>query len=109
VPLGTASQRTQAGHRHTHPNDRWSLDFASDQFIDGRRLRILVVIDDCTRECLALIPDTSISGIRVTRKLNKLLRERGKPKNRDGTGDALVHPTRYAGLDASPFNDLSAR
>jgi len=34
-------------------NDRWSLDFVSDQFIDGRRLRILVVVDDCTRECLA--------------------------------------------------------
>jgi putative transposase len=46
------------------PNDRWSLDFAADQFIDGRRLRILVVVDDCTRECLALIADTSISGIR---------------------------------------------
>jgi putative transposase len=30
------------------PNDRWSLDFAADQFIDGRRLRILVVVDDCT-------------------------------------------------------------
>ena len=39
-----------------------------------------MVIDDCTRECLALIPDTSISGIRVTRELNKLLRQRGKPK-----------------------------
>jgi hypothetical protein len=37
------------------------------QFIDGRRLRILVVVDDCTRECLALVPDTSISGIRVAR------------------------------------------
>jgi putative transposase len=47
------------------PNDRWSLDFVADQFIDGRRLRILVVVDDCTRECLALVPDTSISGIRV--------------------------------------------
>jgi putative transposase len=43
------------------PNERWSLDFAADQFIDGRRLRILVVVDDCTRECLALIADTSIS------------------------------------------------
>ena len=32
------------------PNDRWSLDFVSDQFIDGRRIRILVVVDDCTRE-----------------------------------------------------------
>jgi putative transposase len=62
------------------PNDRWSLDFIADQFIDGRRLRILVVVDDCTRECLALIADTSISGIRVDRELDRLLGERGKPK-----------------------------
>ena len=62
------------------PNDRWSLDFASDQFIDGRRMRILVVVDDCTRECLALVPDTSISGIRVARELDRLLVAHGKPK-----------------------------
>jgi putative transposase len=62
------------------PNDRWSLDFAADQFIDGRRLRILVVVDDCTRECLTLVADTSISGIRVARELDRLLIERGKPK-----------------------------
>jgi transposase InsO family protein len=43
-------------------------------------LRILVVVDDCTRECLALIADTSISGIRVARELDRLLGERGKPK-----------------------------
>lgn len=40
------------------PNDRWSLDFASDQLTDGRRFRILTVVDDCTRECLALVADT---------------------------------------------------
>ena len=62
------------------PNDRWSLDFVSDQFIDGRRMRILVVVDDCTRECLALVPDTSISGIRVARELDRLLVAYGKPK-----------------------------
>jgi putative transposase len=62
------------------PNDRWSLDFVADQFIDGRRLRILAVIDDCTRECLALVPDTSISGIRVARELDRLLQVYGKPK-----------------------------
>ena len=62
------------------PNDSWSLDFVADQFIDGRRLRILVVVDDCTRECLALVADTSISGIRVARELDRLLAERGKPK-----------------------------
>jgi putative transposase len=62
------------------PNERWSLDFVADQFIDGRRLRILVVIDDCSRECLALIADTSISGIRVARELDRVLVEYGKPK-----------------------------
>jgi putative transposase len=60
-------------------NERWSLDFVADQFIDGRRMRILVVVDDCTRECLALVADTSISGIRVARELDRLLVERGKP------------------------------
>jgi len=43
------------------PNDRWLLDFVADQFIDGPRMRILIVVDDCTRECLALVADTSIS------------------------------------------------
>jgi putative transposase len=62
------------------PNERWSIDFAADQFIDGRRLRVLVVVDDCTRECLALIADTSISGIRVARELDRLLIDRGKPR-----------------------------
>jgi putative transposase len=62
------------------PNERWSLDFVADQFIDGRRLRILVVIDDCSCECLALIADTSISGIRGARELDRLLVEHGKPK-----------------------------
>jgi putative transposase len=62
------------------PNERWSLDFVADQFIDGRRMRILVVVDDCSRECLALIADTSISGIRVARELDGLVADRGKPK-----------------------------
>jgi putative transposase len=62
------------------PNDRWSIDFVADQFIDGRRMRILIVVDDCTRECLALIADTSLSGIRVARELDQLLADRGKPK-----------------------------
>ena len=52
----------------------------SDQFNDGRRFRVLTVVDDCTRECLALIADTSLSGRRVVRELNQLLMQRGKPK-----------------------------
>ena len=62
------------------PNERWSLDFVSDQLTDGRRFRILTVVDDCTRECLALVADTSLSGIRVARELDRLMIERGKPK-----------------------------
>jgi len=62
------------------PNERWSLDFVSDQFTDGRRFRILTVVDDCTQECLALLADTSLSGVRVVRELDRLFAERGKPK-----------------------------
>src|SRR3546814_6289260 len=40
------------------PNQRWSLDFVSDTLISGRRIRILAVVDDFTRECLALVADT---------------------------------------------------
>src|SRR3954452_8876643 len=61
------------------PNQRWSLDFVHDQMTDGRRFRILGVVDDCTRECLALVPDTSISGARVARDLGKLVALRGRP------------------------------
>ena len=55
------------------PNDRWSLDFVSDQLTDGRRFRILAVVDDCTRECLALVADTSLSGQRVARELDRII------------------------------------
>jgi transposase InsO family protein len=60
-------------------NARWSLDFVHDQFAHGRRFRILNVVDDVTRECLAAIPDTSISGRRVARELTTLITRRGKP------------------------------
>jgi len=61
-------------------NERWSLDFVSDAFTDGRRFRVLAIIDDYSRECLALVADTSLSGMRVTRELNQLLSRRGKPR-----------------------------
>ena len=60
-------------------NQRWSLDFVSDQMTDGRRFRILTVIDNCTRECLALVADTSLSGRRVARELDAIIRQRGRP------------------------------
>jgi putative transposase len=61
------------------PNARWSLDFVHDQFACGRRFRILNIVDDVTRECLAALPDTSISGKRVARELTTLIAKRGKP------------------------------
>jgi putative transposase len=60
-------------------NQRWSLDFVSDALIDSRRFRILAVVDDFTRECLALVVDTSLSGVRVVRELNRLAKFCGLP------------------------------
>ena len=59
------------------PNQRWSLDFVSDTLTDGRRFRILVVVDDFTRECLGLVADTSLSGAQVARELTALIVRRG--------------------------------
>jgi len=61
------------------PNARWSVDFVHDQFADGRRFRIFNVVDDVTKECLAAVVDTSISGRRVARELTALVERRGKP------------------------------
>lgn len=60
-------------------NARWSLDFVHDQLAGGRRFRILNVVDDVTRECLAAIADTSLSGRRVARELTALVGRRGRP------------------------------
>jgi transposase InsO family protein len=60
-------------------NARWSLDFVHDQYANGRRFRILNIVDDVTKECLGAIPDTSISGRRVARELTTIIAARGKP------------------------------
>ena len=62
------------------PDERWSLDFVSDAFTDGRRFRVLAIVDDFSRECLGLIADTSLSGLRVTRELSAIMMRRGRPK-----------------------------
>ena len=62
------------------PNDRWSMDFVSDITVTGRRFRIFALIDEITRECIALEVDTSITGQHVTRYLNKAMLFRGRPK-----------------------------
>ena len=62
------------------PNARWSIDFIHDQMACGRRFRILNILDDVTKECLAAVADTSISGKRVARELTHLIARRGKPE-----------------------------
>ncbi|MBK8545090.1 MAG: IS3 family transposase [Caulobacteraceae bacterium] len=61
------------------PNACWSLDFVHYQMTDGRRFRVLAVVDNCTRECLALVADTSISGVRMARELSRIIAWRGRP------------------------------
>lgn len=63
----------------TVPNSRWSVDFVHDQLANGRRFRVLNVIDDVTKECLAAVPDTSISGKRVVREMRAIIDRCGRP------------------------------
>lgn len=60
-------------------DQRWSLDFVADALADGRRFRMLCVVDDFTREALATMVDTSIGGARVVRELDRLAATRRLP------------------------------
>ncbi|WP_413212602.1 MULTISPECIES: IS3 family transposase [Burkholderiaceae] len=63
----------------TGPNQSWSMDFVSDGLAHGRRFRCLNVVDDYTRECLAIEVDTSLPGLRVKQVLQRLAEMRGLP------------------------------
>ena len=86
------------------PNARWSVDFVHDQLGDGRRLRIFNVVDDVTKECLAAVVDTSISGKRVARELTAIIARRGKPDlivsdhGTEFTSNAMLQWTQAAGV-----------
>jgi putative transposase len=103
LPRGRAARapswwpQARSGHAQAHgvarwsEPQRWSLELGaprpsplryvsvSDSLIFGRRFHILCVVDDYTRECLALVADTSLSGARVARELTSLMGSRGKP------------------------------
>jgi putative transposase len=64
----------------TAPNEEWSLDFVHDRLASGRAIRVLGVVDTFTRECLALEVDTSFASRRVTRVLDEVIAERGRPR-----------------------------
>ncbi|TXH80339.1 MAG: IS3 family transposase [Rhizobium sp.] len=87
------------------PNARWSTDFVHDQFTNGRRFRILNIVDDVTKQCLGAIPDTSISGRRVARELTAIIERHGKPgmivsdHGTEFTCNAMLAWCRDSGID----------
>lgn len=62
-------------------NQRWSMDFVSDQLASGRRFRVLNVVDDFSREVIGQLVSVSISGQQVARYLTQLIEIRGKPRS----------------------------
>jgi putative transposase len=64
----------------TRPNERWSMDFVHDTLASGRKFRTLNIVDDLTREALAIEVDTSLGGHRVVRVLERLAALRGLPQ-----------------------------
>jgi putative transposase len=64
----------------TRPNQRWSIDFVSDCVSTGKVIRMLTMVDDCTRECPSIEVDTSLGELRVRRVLDRVAAERGLPE-----------------------------
>lgn len=63
------------------PNYSWSMDFMADSLVNGRRFRVLNIIDDFNREVLSMTIDTSIRSQRVVRELSNLVQWRGRPES----------------------------
>ncbi len=76
----TAGQREILMNLPVGPNYRWSIDFVMDSLATGRRFRTFNIVDDFTRESVAIEVDTSISGMRVTGVLDRLAATRGLPE-----------------------------
>ncbi len=62
------------------PNQRWAMDFVHQRLVDGRWFRVLTVLDQCTRECLRLFADSSLSGQKVAAALEPVVQYRGAPQ-----------------------------
>lgn len=73
--LGARNEPTAA----TRPNERWALDFVQDRLADGRKFRLLAIIDVFTRECLKIDVAFSLRGTHVVSALEELMTERGRP------------------------------
>ena len=82
-------------------NLRWSIDFVADTLTSGRRFRILTLVDDFTRECLALVVDTSLTGLRVARELDRVAEQM--------LVEALVTKAAVEALDEAILHRLARR
>lgn len=76
----TASQLRIQIPDAVRPNQQWAMDFMADALFNGRKIRLFTLIDEYTRECLALEVDTSINGVRVTAILSRVALMRGLPE-----------------------------
>jgi len=76
----TAKWRGEKPNAPAYINARWSMDFVHDSTARGQKLRMLNILDDCTRRCLRIEVDTSLSGERVARTLDQIIELHGKPQ-----------------------------
>jgi len=89
----------------TGPNQSWLMDFACDGFVDGRRLRCLNIVDDFTRECLAIEVDTSLLARRVVSVLERLTEFHGLPQSVTVDNDLNLSARPWmSGLIVNSFN-----
>ncbi|MGV7204000.1 IS3 family transposase [Xanthomonas citri] len=75
-----SSRRRQPIKVATAPNTLWGMDFVSDAFFDGRRFRLLPVLDHFTHECLDIVVDQSLRADDVAAAVARLVVQRGKPE-----------------------------
>jgi putative transposase len=87
LQVRTAKRAKRAAHTRVplpqpvRANQRWSMDFVSDRFSDGRWFRILTVVDQYTRECLCAFADRTQTGEKVVEQMKRLVRLRGLPES----------------------------
>jgi putative transposase len=85
--------------RALRPNQKWSMDFMSAKLLDGRWFRVLTLIDQFTRECLALVADGALNGHKVALTLSQVVAERGAPESITADhGSEFARPWTKAGF-----------
>jgi len=86
-------------------NQQWAVDFVHDVLAGGRKFRVLSVVDEYSRECLALEVDTSFPSQRVTRALETIIADRGKPQSiRMDNGPELTSRHIWPGVSNDRLN-----